>query len=415
MTSISIPSIDHSKPAARFTLRRVIVAATALMSTLVAASPARAWVPIEPTPGQPKVFIVPCTTSTQLDCIESIGAYLNGAWVDGTLTGRTAPDANGGVCCHEWQIPGLVNEDGNDKVETQATLDFPGTTGVLTRLQFEIHASTRDNFRVPYESGSTACTTNKINGVCVRYGNTQRDTKFRATIRLSWLQPSVVTPKAGETIVTSQRLSTDGATSVTVEGVPYDILGVDTATISNVNDPNARGAWKVNRFAFIILDTRYIGPAPQCADKPTLVVADNSWAPSIPAFNAATGVLSLRIGNPHYDTDGTTVWMGKYQARIPLETARCMWGPTVNENTQFTFDVSDPDDPSNEATASVAVVDGNVVITATNFHYSEPTLSVRAVTSAPSLPATGSNTIELWLAVALIGVGLVIRSKRRLA
>ena len=110
---------------------------------------------------------------------------------------------------------------------------------------------------------------------------------------------------------------------------------------------------------------------------------------------------------------GTTVWMGKYQARIPLETARCMWGPTVNENTQFTFDVSDPDDPSNEATASVAVVDGTVVITATNFHYSGPTLSVRAITSAPNLPATGSNTVELWLAAVLIGVGLVIRSKRR--
>jgi hypothetical protein len=394
-------------------LRYLVLMFIAATSSTMMSSSAHAWAPIEPTPGQPKVFITPCTSNTQLDCIESIGAFLNGAWVDGTLTGRTAPDANGGVCCHEWQILGLVNEDGNDMVETQATLDFPGTTGVLPRLQFEIHASTRDNFRVPYESGSTACTTNKINGVCVRYGNTQRDVKFRTTIRLSWMQPSVVTPKAGETIVTSQRLATDGATSVTVEGVPYDILGVDTATMGNVNAPDARGAWKVNRFAFIVLDTRYIGPAPQCADKPTLVVADNSWRPSIPSFDAATGVLSLRIDNPHFDTNGTTVWEGKYQARIPLETARCMWGPSVNENTSFTFDISDPDDPNNEATASVAVVDGNVVITATNFHYSGPTLSVRATSTTPSLPATGTDTIQLWLAVALIGVGLVVRSKRR--
>jgi LPXTG-motif cell wall-anchored protein len=90
-----------------------------------------------------------------------------------------------------------------------------------------------------------------------------------------------------------------------------------------------------------------------------------------------------------------------------------MWGPSVNENTSFTFDISDPDDPNNEATASVAVVDGNVVITATNFHYSGPTLSVRATSTTPSLPATGTDTIQLWLAVALIGVGLVVRSKRR--
>ena len=401
-----------SHPSSRLARLFAILVITLGIGTLSTA-PVRAWVPVEPTQGQPQSTIGPCASSTQLDCIESIGAFLNGAWVDGVLTGRTAPNGSGGVCCHEWQIPGLVNEDGFDKVETQATLDFPGTSGTLPRFQFEIHASTRDNFRVPYESGSTACTTNKISGVCVRYGNTQRDVKFRAVIRTSWLQPSVVTPKAGETIVTTERLAVDGASKITVEGVPYDILGVDTATLANVNDPNARGAWKVNRFAFVILDTRYLGPAPQCADKPTLVVADNSWRPSIPAFNATTGVLSLRIDNPHYDTDGTTVWTGKYQARIPLETAQCMWGPTVDENTTFTFDISDPEDPNNEATASVSVQDGNVVITATNFHYSGPTLSVRAVTSAPNLPATGSGPLPLIIAAGLLALGTVTLSLRR--
>jgi hypothetical protein len=138
-----------------------------LVSLIVIPTTVHAWAPIEPASGQPQIIIGPCTTTSQLDCIESIGALLNGSWVEGTLTGRTAPTFDGGVCCHEWQIPGLVNEDGFDKVESQATIDFPGTTGVLPRLQFEIHASTRDNFRVPYESGSTACTTNKINGVCV--------------------------------------------------------------------------------------------------------------------------------------------------------------------------------------------------------------------------------------------------------
>ncbi len=386
-----------------------------LVSLILIPTTVHAWAPIEPVSGQPQVVIGPCTTTSQLDCIESIGALLNGSWVEGTLTGRTAPTFDGGVCCHEWQIPGLVNEDGFDKVETQATIDFPGTTGVLPRLQFEIHASTRDNFRVPYESGSTACTTNKINGVCVRYGNTQRDVKFRATIRTSWLQPSVITPKAGESMAVTERLAVDGASKITVEGIPYDILGVDTATIANVTAPDARGAWKVNRFAFVVLDTRYLGPAPQCAGKPTLIVADNSWMPSVPSFDATTGELSLRISNPHFDTDGTTVWSGKYQARIPLETAQCMWGPNVNETTTFTFDISDPDDPNNEAVVTVVVQDGNVVITATNFHYSAPTLSVRAVTTAPVLPETGNrlSTSEIMTAMTLMFVGLAMIVGRR--
>ena len=216
----------------------------------------------------------------------------------------------------------------------------------------------------------------------------------------------------------TERLAVDGASKITVEGIPYDILGVDTATIANVTAPDARGAWKVNRFAFVVLDTRYLGPAPQCAGKPTLIVADNSWMPSVPSFDATTGALSLRISNPHFDTDGTTVWSGKYQARIPLETAQCMWGPNVNETTTFTFDISDPDDPNNEAVVTVAVQDGNVVITATNFHYSAPTLSIRAVATAPVLPETGNqlSKSEIVTAMTLMFVGIaMIVGRRRIA
>ena len=96
-------------------LSLIIVAAT---SSVLLPATARAWVPVEPTPGQPQLFVGPCQTASDVDCIESIGAFINGAWVDGVVTGRTAPTATGGVCCHEWQIPGLVNEDGFDRVET---------------------------------------------------------------------------------------------------------------------------------------------------------------------------------------------------------------------------------------------------------------------------------------------------------
>jgi LPXTG-motif cell wall-anchored protein len=92
-----------------------------------------------------------------------------------------------------------------------------------------------------------------------------------------------------------------------------------------------------------------------------------------------------------------------------------MWGANVNETTTFTFDISDPDDPNNEATVNVVVQDGNVVITATNFHYSAPTLSVRAVTAAPVLPETGNrfSTSVIIIAMSLLFVGLSIIVGRR--
>ena len=406
-------------------LAALLTAATALV---VGAQPVRAWAPVAPPQGLPQAIVGPCTTAEQLDCIESIGATINGTYVAGTLTGRTAPTATGGVCCHEWRIPGLVNEDGNDLVETQATLDFPGTPGRNAMLQFEIHASTQstsslpNGFRVPYESGSTDCTTNKINGVCYRYGNTQRGVEFQAVLRTSWMLPSAVTPKAGEVEVVTERLTTDGASRVTVSGVPYDILGVDSVTLANFDSPTTRGAWKVNRFAFVVLDTRFFGPAPNCAELPTLVVADNSWAPSVPRFDAASGVLSLQIGNPHYDTDGTTVFSGKYQATIPLSTAKCMWGDSVNESTRFTLTVTDPTDPANTPTTSVTFEDGAIVISADGFHYSSPTISVKpdfTTTITPTLPATGGNpAAPLAWAVSLGASGLALlftAHRRRLA
>ena len=398
--------------------------------------PAHAWSPVIPTSGQPRLMVRPCTTATELDCIESVGAFIDGVYVDGILTGRNSPDANGGVCCDEWRIPGLVNEDGNDLVETQSTLDYPGTTNVNAMLQFEVHASTKPTgssqtgFRAPYDSGSTDCTTNKTNGVCYRYGNTQRGIRFQAVIRTSWMLPSAVTPKASAVTVSSEKLSVDGASRITVSGIPYDILGVDPSTLANFDAPDTRGAWKVNRFAFVILDTRYFGPAPQCAELPTLVVADNSWAPSVPRFDANSGVLSLQIGNPHFDVDGTTVFPGKYEARIPLETAKCMWGPSVDENTKFTLEVTDPTDAGNKATTLVTIDDGEVVITATGFHYSTPTIAVKAdpaapsttteaptttvaptTTAPPSLPVTGGRTGQPLSSAAitlLIGVGFVV-------
>jgi hypothetical protein len=87
----------------------------------------------------------------------------------------------------------------------------------------------------------------------------------------------------------------------------------------------------------------------------------------------------------------------------------------VNETTTFTFDISDPDDPNNEAVVTVAVQDGNVVITATNFHYSAPTLSVRAVAAAPVLPETGNrlSKSEIGTAMTLMFLGLAMIVGRR--
>ncbi|MEY4364907.1 MAG: hypothetical protein RLZZ305_251, partial [Actinomycetota bacterium] len=84
--------------------------AAILMGCLVLSGPsslssAATWTPA-PVPDGTRVWVGPCTGASDLDCIESVSAVVNGQEVKGTLTGRTGASADGGVASYEWRIPG---------------------------------------------------------------------------------------------------------------------------------------------------------------------------------------------------------------------------------------------------------------------------------------------------------------------
>jgi hypothetical protein len=397
-------------------------------SVIFIASPreAVAWGPAE-VPKNSLSWVGACESDDQLDCVESVGAYINGQLVEGTLTERlhdkgstyvdgrwveNEPDRDWwGWYNREWSIPGLVNEDGQSLVETQGTLVGPDTFNsicsplkpsdpCLPMLQMTLTATTKDSFAVAWESGGTNCASTyrsrneETPGRCNRAGNLQSGIRFRLVLRTSWILPSVVVAKSDQTVVTTDKLAKSGASRIAIEGIPYRTVGVGLGV--DYRDKNSAASWNQVIVKANILDGRIWrnGNYASCATKPPLVVADNSWSPSSPSFDKGGG-LELNVTNPHFDVDGKTEFEGRYNSVIPIETASCLWGENLSAKSQFIAEVLEKDTGEKKAaTTAVSVNSEAVKINAYGFTFSSPNIRVSYVPPKAGPTITKSPKVQ---------------------
>lgn len=402
----------------RWTIGVALVAASIFVPTHV--EPLKAWAPKDGPNGYFS-YVGACEDDQQMDCIESIGAYIDGKFVAGQLTSRISDPGSTlidgvwvknerdqdwwGWYTREWSIPGLVNEDGTPLVQSQGRIAGPNTTDARCRptnppsdtcipwLNFTVFATSLDGFRRPWESGiheNCAWRETQENspyfGKCLRSGHLQEGIRFRVSVRVGWLLPTVVVTKTDKTLVTVERLSESGASRVTIEGVPYRTVGLGQG-VDWKNDPNSRASWNDVIIKMSLLDGRYWrgGTYARCADNPPIVVADNSWAPSSPTFDS-TGGLQLNVSNSHFDTDGKTPFEGRYNGTVPFETASCLWGSNLSSKSQFIAEVIEESTGEKKAaTTAVSVNSEALRIDAYGFTFSSPTIRVKYIASASAV------------------------------
>jgi len=301
-----------------------------------------------------------CKSDTQLDCLESVEALLDGTWVKG-VPDATPLEWNG----YKWTIAGLKNLNGSDYVYSNFQYSYTGNLFLKALL------SSPDG----RESDS--------NGL-------QRNVKFRVTVRTSWVLPSHVSGKVTEGKIVVEKLPTSGASRISMEGIPMLYLIVNNQ--ASLADPLSKGDADVRYFDMTVSDGRFFPMKKECIEKPTPLITDNAYGHAQPTFEK--GNLDLKVSAPHFRKDGVTLHRGIYEAIIPLETARCLWNKEVLPNALFNIQVLDESGVEKVATTSFVITGQEVRINAAGFTYSSPTIRVQFVTPENEVVPTPATVAE---------------------
>ena len=304
-----------------------------------------------------------CTTDAQLDCVEGIAAYINNSWVDGVATNTLNNGAGGVPGSRDWTIPGLVNLNGtNDTVTVVHRVNYTGNLFLQTSIRATGDTGDRDANSLP------------------------RNTKFRATVRTSWVLPTHVSGKMSDAKITVSKLATSGASRITMEGIPLTIMVISDD--SQLTGSSGKGDYETREFSMTVSDGRYYPIKQSCIEKPSIMTSENGFGVPLPTFT--NGNLDLKVSAPHFRSDGVTEHEGVYEASIPLEMATCLWGSSITTASKFEVTVFESEGTQKTSTKSISVTDAAVLIRATGFTFSSPT--VRVSYTAPTTATTAAPT-----------------------
>jgi hypothetical protein len=297
-----------------------------------------------------------CASDSQLDCVESVAAQLNGSWVLGTPTDSLVGNSR------TWNIPGVVNLNGSTQVSVTHKVNYTGNL----LLQTQINA-------VPVNGSSGDLDQNSL----------PLGVKFRAVVRTSWVLPTHVSGKSTETKVTVEKLATSGASRIAMEGIPtVHMIVLDNSTITS---PTGKGANDVRALGITVSDGRFYPVKKECVEKSTIMTSENGYGHPLPTY--ADGKFDLKLQSPHFRTDGVTEHIGVYEAFIPTDMAECLWAEPISSTDVFAASVFETAGEAKPATTTVTVTSEGVVIKASGFTYSSPTIRV-SKSSSPKASTT---------------------------
>jgi hypothetical protein len=361
----------HQKPSFLPRVVAIVLVAAVLPSASGQGVSAADWTPTappqiyDPNAGPNAVrrndYIVDvCQADTDLDCVESIAAYVNNTWVQGTP--GTVNNGSSGPETRNWTITGVTALNGSPNLTVMHLIQFTGNLFLQTNISGAGQNGDYDTNSLP------------------------RDMKFRAVVRTSWVLPTHVAGKQSGATIKVEKLSQSGASRVTMEGTP--IVHMVVLDQSALTSPTGRGDYEVRQFGMTVSDGRFYPIKKDCIEKPTIMTSDNGYGIQLPKFT--NGKLDLQIVAPHFRSDGTTEHIGYYEAFVPMETAKCLWGETVTPDSTFEVKVVESESATKSAKTSVEVSAAGVKILASDFTFSSPI--VRVTYTAPSPPTTTTTT-----------------------
>lgn len=384
--------------------RTTAVVGAALVAALAAVSitPAAQAVPLpiarDAKPDPVFLQFPACTSPTQLDCVESIDLVEGrGEIVKGTVsaTGDRVPieraepgsskwgfvTGTGWYQTDTWRVRGLRQEYGTEFIRPLIQLVTPGVTynsrgQVYTwpsGLKIELIPGTAADSQ---DDGDMKVPCPPSTRLCDKIPSFDPDQRLRVVVRTSWLKPGFANTTLRDFNVNITPLS-GGGSRIIASGLPlpapgfYDFIDVIDGQPREQFD-YVQHSWLVN-----FIDAADPDFPKDCLREDFPIVSSNSWISGEPYWDSQARQLMFTVSAPHLDADNK-VFRGYYDAVLPGDVARCLWRMNPKRLAgRLEISVLEEDGQSQVATTSVGYTNGNVRVSARNFHFSSPTIIVK--------------------------------------
>ena len=370
------------------------------------------------------VWFSKCVDDKDLDCIESLGIIDSaGKFIPGKPTGYSKPSyVTGSVETktrgylnytwkqpnETWELPGLITEYGNSYAITEFSLVtgagswydpainkvFP--PGGVNSMRFallavpSIQGFAGDMWGVPIKNFPHTCVTQDFaqKMVCQRTANFPAEQKIQATLRFSWYRASQVQSNLRENSYEVEELG-NGATRVTVSGKPMERpYFVDSLTLNRDVYTREQADTSTNHWEIQTQDSSDGYTPDKCKSTGLPIATGNMYSQTPPAWDAATGNLTVNVWAPHLDPSGA-VYRGYYEGNFTKQYISCLWGIDANKIAdEFSVSITDQGTGASQvATTSIVQTNNGVRLVASGFHYSKGEIKFsRSALSASKTP-----------------------------
>lgn len=374
-----------------------------------------------------------CQLTPNEPCVESITATdASGHTATGTLTGKTWHGDDSAtfrdVTVDEYQFPGFsFKENASGDIAPRLYFSPTGVTNcdwqgnncgpsneylqmVVEPSWFEQNSESdaASLLTLPHRATNLLCGDAGNPSVCHRPLNFDQQIQFAFTLRLpTGFNVNLTT---GTTTQFSVKQGTQGQTA---GGFDYQTASVQFTTASHAQDlfspltadplstiaatPYADFATDQSQLILYGSNSNQAKTLGNCANIPSMSVISNSPYQDLPNWDPVARTVNVQLYGPHLMPDGT-LNLGYYQAIISGAIAKCLWGIDISSQTQAVISVTDLGDGQDQNVATtVSKFDGNsLIITATNFTFSNPKIGLKLVNPGQSVIATApAKTVSI--------------------
>jgi hypothetical protein len=306
-------------------------------------------------------FLGACNSNTELDCIASFGVLEQ---IDG----------------QEVFTPGVqTSYDASERSEDTNGNQVLGSNSVwqVNSAQGVINYSLMATLESPRHFWSRSLN-GRAGAFRVFVDGDNLTAKVQLQIRTSWLKPLNLAMYASDADWSQRKIA---------GGNLWTFSGVSTKTSTYFGDWSKKLKEKApadaDGIALVFLIDHAGKPGesyydPACSDKGFTAEASNASAAGQPSWNPQTRSLEFNISAPHTDTKGN-LNKGFFKLWVSSSYMKCKWPESGLEKApSFTVNVYNEDGTKQTATKVVSFRKGQLFVAAYNFHYSAPTVRIKA-------------------------------------